>query len=181
MAKILTKPDTINLALTGTSQPVTEGSIAPTVEGLNYLYAREGTSYIQLSFDPLFTVTSATYTQVRSASANYADDLVKWPSHEAFRRVYNTPNVRCWLTLIVHGRNVTVRLRDFTTFAVPYTEVSCGATWEQQEGISEVASLATMQGKFLMLEAKVTSGTGYISGITVIESILVDGANLPIT
>ena len=180
MSKLLTKPDA-NLALTGTSQPVTEGSIAPTVEGLNWLYAHEGTSYISLSFDPLFTVTSTTYTQVRSSSAPYADDLVKWPTHEAFRHVYDTPNTRCWLTLIVHGMNCTVRLRDFTTMAVPYTEVVCGATWEQAEDNSVVASLATMQGKFLMLEAKTDSGTGYISGITIIESILTDGANLPIT
>lgn len=174
MAKNITIPH-IDLAHTGSGQQVTDASIAPTIEAGHWLYGRSGTTWANWAFDPLLSVTSTSYTQVNT-TAN-GDTLVRWPMHTAVRPVLDS-GTKYWVRLIVWGRNVTVRCTPYDSTDFTGLEVSCGSPWEQST--LTVSSFSPLDELHLIVEAKVSSGTGYVAAIVVQEGIISSGTNLPV-
>lgn len=174
MAKTINEPR-ISLAPTGATQPITEASIKDTVGASHWLYSRAGTHWVRKSFRPLFRTTNISYTQVNDSTDDYAGDLVCWPSQAAVRPAEDVGVIKSAVSLIVVGRNVTVSVKDYEGTMAPI-EVSCGAAWEQAEAVG--FTTASIEGKHLLIQAKVSSGTGYISAIHVIEKPL-DAGELP--
>lgn len=174
MAKNLTIPN-IDLAHTGSGQQVTDASIAPTIEAGHWLYGRAGTTWANWAFDPLLSVTSTTYTQLNNMANG--DTLVRWPMHTAVRPLRDGAQ-QYWIRLIVYGRNVTVKCSPYDSTDFTGLEVVCGSPWEQSS--LTVPSWSNLDELHLIVEAKVSSGTGYVAAIVVQEGIISSGTNLPV-
>lgn len=178
MAKTATEPS-VNVANFGLGEGITDGNYESVVQGGHFVWQRTGTIFLAHAFRPLFKITSTSYTQTTTETADYAESLsVLWGSGIALRRIESSGAVRTGIALTVTGRNVDVRLTiaEHATGVSTTVVASCGSTWETATSGTIIVPADYDYGGnndiFCYAEAKVpASGTGYIAALTAAEII----------
>jgi hypothetical protein len=136
-------------------------------------------------FDPPFETTSTSYVQANESGA--VEDLTVW---QGSSRLLRNGASNLQVALMVFGANVTVRLTATaldTNTALGSVEISLGAAEEWDEDTFPVSFANANEGSSTAnprrhigykIEAKVSSGTGFLYGFGVHEAVL-SAASLP--